>query len=113
MQVPKFLRASSSDMLADDIEKAEEDAAALGYNLSIEFDNDTDPEATVITVSGKDHTDLLSQMTGAFNSLDVVVTSATISTDGNGHVLDIFRVTEEDAKVCVSLMKNYLHGYWQ
>ena len=86
-------------MVADDIEKVQEDAASLGYNLSIEFDNDTDPDATVITVSGKDHTDLLSQMTGAFNSLDMVVTSATISTDGNGHVLDIFRVTEEDAKV--------------
>ena len=99
MQVSKFLRASSSDMLADDLGKAEEDAASLGYNLSIEFDSDTDPPATVITGSGKDHTDLLSQMTGAFNSLDVAVTSATISTDGNGHVLDIFRVTEEDVKV--------------
>ena len=86
-------------MVTDNVEKAEEEAASLGYNLDIEFDNDTDPNATVITVSGKDHTDLLSQMTGAFNSLDMVVISATISTDSNGHVLDVFRVTEEDAKV--------------
>lgn len=86
-------------MVTDDIEQAENEASGRGFSLKIDFDNDTEPDATVITVSGQDHTDLLSQMTAAFNSLDMVVHSATISTDNKGQVLDVFRVTEEDQKV--------------
>ena len=42
---------------------ASEEAAK--ESLGIELDNDADPEATVITVSGQgQNTDLLSQMTG-------------------------------------------------
>ena len=101
----KDAKVASSGIVAEDVDKdsdlqgAAEGASSKGYNLTIEFDNSADPEATVITVSGQDHTDLLSQMTGAFNSLDMVVISATISTDGNGQVLDVFRVTEYDKKV--------------
>lgn len=94
-----FVPAASADMLTDGSERTEATASFDGVGLSIEFDNDADPTATVITLSGKDHTDLLSQMTGAFNSLDMIVNSATISTEQDGKVLDVFRVTENEEKV--------------
>ena len=78
----------------DEVQQAADAAAESGFALSIVFDNGADPEATVITVSGQDQTDLLSQITGAFNSLDLVVTSANIATTDNGQVLDVFRVTD-------------------
>ena len=98
-QGARSAKAAGSDMVANEVTKAAEEASSLGFTLNIEFDNDTDPSSTVITVSGQDHTDLLSQMTGAFNSMDMVVMSATISTTRNGEVLDVFRVTEDDKKV--------------
>ena len=47
-------------------ETLEADAAAkaAGFFLEIDFDNDSDPEATVIDVSGQNQTDLLAQLTG-------------------------------------------------
>lgn len=60
--------------------------------LNIEFDNESDPECTVITVEGKDQSDLLMSLTGAFNSTGIAVVTASIKTD-DGKVFDIFRVT--------------------
>ena len=78
----------------DEVQQAADAAAESGFALSIAFDNGADPEATVITVSGQDQTDLLSQITGAFNSLELVVTSANIATTDDGQALDVFRVTD-------------------
>lgn len=49
--------------------------------LDVSFDNDSDPECTVVTVEGKDRSDLLMSLTGAFASSDVVVVSASIQSD--------------------------------
>lgn len=96
------------------VQKAAEGASSSGFNLNIEFDNNSDPTATVITVSGQDQTDLLAQMTGAFNSLDMVVKSANISTDGKGQVMDAFRVVEaDDKKVILHVMLEILRKHYQ
>lgn len=69
--------------------------------LLVEFDNDEDPDATVIRVSGQDKSDLLMALTGAFNSLDLRVCSASISSTDDGAVMDVFHVTDmQDKKVC-------------
>jgi len=52
-----------------------------------------DPDATVITISGPSHDNLLLQLTGAFNVLELTVASASIQADEDGGVLDVFRVT--------------------
>lgn len=71
----------------------------------MEFDNEEDPEATVIRVSGQDKSDLLMALTGAFNSLDLRVCSASISSMDNGAVMDVFHVTDShDEKVIASMM---------
>jgi len=57
------------------------------------FDNGADPDATVITISGPSHDNLLLQLTGAFNVLELTVASASIQADEDGGVLDVFRVT--------------------
>lgn len=68
--------------------------------LSVDFDNVSDPEATIITVSGRDKADLLMALTGGFNALELRVISATITSTEGGRVLDQFRVTGfEDEKV--------------
>ena len=74
-----------------------------GSNLSqmpmkIEFDNKSDPDATVISISGPDQTDLLMQLTGAFNALELTVASANIRTDRHGGIYDQFRVMDADEK---------------
>jgi len=61
--------------------------------LEIDFDNAADPDATMITVSGPAHDNLLMQLTGAFNVLELTVSSASIQADEEGGVLDVFRVT--------------------
>lgn len=82
----------------EDVDSAGEAAASAGFMLNIEFDNQKDPDSTVITVSGQDQTDLLSQLTGAFNSLELIVASANIATTDDGQVLDVFRVTDDQEK---------------
>ena len=66
--------------------------------LKIEFDNNSDPDATVISISGPDQTDLLMQLTGAFNALELTVASANIRTDRHGVIYDQFRVMDADEK---------------
>jgi len=61
--------------------------------LEVFFDNGADPDATVITISGPSHDNLLLQLTGAFNVLELTVASASIQADEDGGVLDVFRVT--------------------
>ena len=52
-------------------------------------------------VSGQDKSDLLLALTGAFNSLDLRVCSASIASNEEGRVLDVFRVTDmQDQKAC-------------
>jgi len=64
LQVPVARAAASSDMKKN-VGGAKDGSAANPAALGIELDNDADPEATVITVSGQgQNTDLLSQMTG-------------------------------------------------
>jgi len=66
-------------------------------SLVVDFDNDSDPECTVITIEGQDQSDLLMSLTGAFVSCDVLVNSASISSD-DGVVRDVFRVTTMDGR---------------
>lgn len=63
--------------------------------LVVSFDNDADPECTVLTVEGKDRSDLLMSLTGALTASDVAVVSASITSD-DGRVLDVFRCTTLD-----------------
>ncbi|KAK9829872.1 hypothetical protein WJX72_008358 [[Myrmecia] bisecta] len=75
-------------------------ASSAGFDLILDFNNDADPEATVITIQGQDQSDLLMTLTGAFNSLDLAVISATIRTTDEGQVLDVFKVVDaNDQKI--------------
>ena len=65
------------------------------YPLQIDFDNDGDPDVTLISVSGPDQRDLLMQLTGAFNSMQLVVVAATIITTQDGRVRDVFKITDQ------------------
>lgn len=68
--------------------------------LMIEFDNNTDPDATVVTITGPDQHNLLLRLTAALNSQGLSVVSASISSSDDGSVYDVFRVTNsEDQKV--------------
>ena len=70
--------------------------------LTVEFDNEGDPDVTLISISGPDQSDLLMQLTGAFNSLQVLVKAASIVTTSDGRVSDVFKVTDkQDQKVHV------------
>lgn len=62
-----------------------------GDPLHISFDNVSDAECTVIRIEGKDRTDLLMSLTGAFTTAGVAVLSASILTE-DGVVTDVFRV---------------------
>lgn len=63
--------------------------------LNIVFDNDGDPDVTLVNISGPDQTDLLMQLTGAFNSLQLIVVAASISTTPAGRVQDNFKITDQ------------------
>ena len=65
------------------------------YPLQIDFDNEGDPDVTLISVSGPDQRDLLMQLTGAFNSMQLVVVAATIITTQDGRVRDVFKITDQ------------------
>ncbi len=54
------------------------------------------PTTTAEQVSGQDKSDLLMALTGAFNSLELRVCSANITSNEAGRVLDVFRVTDMD-----------------
>ena len=57
-----------------------------------------------VQVSGQDKSDLLLALTGAFNSLDLRVCSASIASNDEGRVLDVFRITDmQDQKACVTM----------
>ena len=81
-------------------------------SLLIDFDNDSDSEATVVTITGPDQHNLLLRVTGALNSLGLSVKSASISVGGDNTVFDVFRVVDSDEKkVCRVL--NLRHGQLQ
>lgn len=63
--------------------------------LQIDFDNDGDPDVTLVSVSGPDQRDLLMQLTGAFNSMQLLVVAASIVTTEEGRVRDVFKVTDQ------------------
>lgn len=68
--------------------------------LMIEFDNSSDPEVTIVTITGPDQHNLLLRLTGALNSLGLTVVSASISSSDDGTVFDVFRITNSnDQKV--------------
>lgn len=75
-------------------------AEASSSNLSsvplrIDFNNEGDPDVTLISVSGPDQRDLLMQLTGAFNSMQLLVVAASIITTQDGHVRDEFKITDQ------------------
>jgi len=63
--------------------------------LKIDFDNNGDPNVTLVSISGPDQADLLMQLTGAFNSLQLIVVAAEIITTPEGRVKDLFKVTDQ------------------
>ena len=65
-------------------------------SLLIDFDNNSDSEATVVTITGPDQHNLLLRITGALNSLGLNVKSASISVGQDGTVFDVFRVVGSD-----------------
>lgn len=54
-----------------------------------------DPGATTISIEGTDQPELLSQLTAAFNSLDLIVLSANINSANNGQVKGTFTITDQ------------------
>lgn len=66
--------------------------------LQIDFDNEGDPDVTLISISGPDQSDLLMQLTGAFNSMQLLVVAASIVTTPDGRVRDVFKVTDQQHK---------------
>ena len=60
--------------------------------LLIEFDNESDNGATIVSIEGENQSDLLVSVTGAFSALDLLVLDAMIKTE-EGRVMDVFRVT--------------------
>lgn len=69
--------------------------SASDSGINIEFDNESDGTATVVTIEGKDQSGLLVSVTGAFSALDLTVLDAMIKTTDDGTVLDVFRVTSK------------------
>ena len=63
--------------------------------LQIDLDNEGDPDVTLVSVSGPDQRDLLMQLTGAFNSMQLVVVAASIVTTEDGRVRDVFKITDQ------------------
>lgn len=83
-----------------DVLSSQDMASALGWDLSIQFNNDEDDESTVVTVQGQDQTDLLMSLTGAFNSLNLIVHSARIDSQPGGEFRDVFHIsTKANEKV--------------
>lgn len=76
--------------------------------LIIDFDNNQDPDSTVVTITGPDQHNLLLRLTAALNSLGLEVVSASISSQDDGTVLDVFRVTNSEGQK-VSLTARNLH----
>ncbi len=66
--------------------------------LAIDFDNEGDPDVTLMSISGPDQANLLMQLTGAFNSLQLLVVAASIVTTPEGRVKDVFKVTDQQHK---------------
>jgi UTP:GlnB (protein PII) uridylyltransferase len=64
--------------------------------LVIDCDNSSEAEATVVTITGPDQHNLLLRITGALNSLNLNVVSASISSSNDGTVFDVFRITNSD-----------------
>ena len=62
--------------------------------LFIDFDNESDIESTVVTITGPDQHNLLLRITGALNSLGLNVKSASISVGEDNTVFDVFRVVD-------------------
>ena len=60
--------------------------------LVIDFDNESDPDATVVSIEGENQVDLLRMVTGAFAILNIHVLDAMIKTCDDGRVMDVFRV---------------------
>ncbi len=98
---PRFLIVQEQDRWS--LAAASVDVTAsmdFSGGLTIDFDNDIDPDATVVTITGPDQHNLLLRLTAALNSLGLNVVSASISSSDDGTVLDVFRVTNsEDQKV--------------
>lgn len=70
----------------------------FGSGLFVDFDNNSDSEATVVTLTGPDQHNLLLRITGAFNSLGLNVKSASISVGDDNIVFDVFRIVGSDEK---------------
>lgn len=82
--------------------------------LNISFDNEADPKCTVVTVTGPDQANLLSQITGALKSLQLLVVSAVVETDtSQGRIKDVFKVTDDKGNkvpsmICKHAQSSYL-----
>ena len=61
-------------------------------SLFIDFDNESDSDSTVVTITGPDQHNLLLRITGALNSLGLSVKSASISVGEDNTVFDVFIV---------------------
>lgn len=88
--------------------------------LQIDFDNESDPVCTVVTVEGKDKAHLLITLAGALSSAGLTVVSASIHAD-DGRIMDVFHVKDAEGKKVGTLpvssalpMKSCLLGVaWQ
>ncbi|GAB4823092.1 hypothetical protein N2152v2_010138 [Parachlorella kessleri] len=63
---------------------------------SVSFDNDEDPQCTVITLNGRNETALLTQVTSVLSACSLSVASAMINSSVDGCICDVFRVTSPD-----------------
>merc|ERR1719313_2959944 len=64
--------------------------------LEVRFDNETDPNCTVIYVQGSNRTNFLSRITGVFSKFNLEVVDATINTDIEDRNCDVFKIRRSD-----------------
>ena len=69
-----------------------------GGELRVTFDNNSDPDNTIVNIEGSDQSNLLIRLSGAFSSAGVDVVAATITSD-EGRILDVFKVVMQGKKV--------------
>lgn len=67
--------------------------------ITVEFENESDPQCTVMQLFGRNDTEVLAQITNVMMAMGISVSSANINTgSGEGPVRDVFRITDGKGK---------------
>ena len=80
------------------VNRAQECAAAAVEDAAGVVMATDEEDGTVISIKNADGGNMLMEITGVFSKFDVSVLEASISTDDNGEIVDIFRIATPDNK---------------